>query len=480
MTPPSLFSAPRLLPARVQPPAGFALPGGDSIRLDDETEGIWVCVNPAGEPTRVEPALSTVLLHPVFSREREAAALARLVAGACDEGIHLFGGFVLERLYLDPFPPPDRAADAAARAARLLIRFWSAEAERGSRRGAIALPMLRRTYWRALSRIAGAVDRRLAAPEFADRWQGLDDRQALAELPEYLATDPEHAWLTGWLTAVDLRDEHDHALRQWQDVCLRDDHAWFFVDWLCPWHGRSPREWQLVREEELDATVWADEDGPPAAANPAAPRGRVGRDHGDRRLRPPGVETAEGRARLEEIVRRWYLPRYDLAAAATLERAVADAEGGRWRSLNARMSFGVARLLAGIGVGYLVTALQGDTWRLLVGLVADRRAAAVLIAAALMAGTFLYLVHGIRRATGLTSARAGWARAWAIWIRGELFALAGGFPVAWAVAPILDSGFAAGDLVPVVALYAQVALFVGVFTQLLFDDKPATAPLAAP
>jgi hypothetical protein len=114
-------------------------------------------------------------------------------------------------------------------------------------------------------------------------------------------------------------------------------------------------------------------------------------------------------------------------------------------------------------------------------------------------GTLVYLTAGIQRKTGIGVGAL--TRAMYIWLYGQVAAMLMGGLLLWLIAPTiryqdeyLISHFAAQTYrlpgtgwslgVPegwlLVMLYAQIALFFGVFIQLLFDEKPTTTPLDAP
>ena len=96
--------------------------------------------------------------------------------------------------------------------------------------------------------------------------------------------------------------------------------------------------------------------------------------------------------------------------------------------------------------------------------------------AGLVSLTALYLAYEVARRSGVaTLQRVGF-----VMVKGEIGALAIGALVIWLLAPsVLGEEFPAGGRLLAVILYAQLALFIGVFT-LLFEEKSVTAPLAEP
>jgi hypothetical protein len=453
-----------VLDRTIQPEQGCRLPDGTTIALAERNNpsSSWICPNQSNTPSKIELPISIIVRNSTFSISEEERALGKVASDLEPVSIVWYSGFVLERLYLEPMANLEQASDVAARLARLFLRYCTQEAERGDGRAESALPMLHRTYWRALYGVLQAVAKRVPEDARTSNW---------ANIKMQIRSQPESAWLVGWLDELDLMAEYLQALHNWQEICFDDRHAWFFTDWFQPWADPAGTDWQRTRENELDATIWL-----PPESDPATPA-RTGRV-----LRPPGVDSHEGRARLRLLSESWYLPRYDLKNATALRVAVGQAEGdnGAWKPILRGIGpYGVSRLWAGITVGYLVTALQSDTWEILAALVTHRGRWGLIIGTLLVLITASYLVDGIRLKTGLQR-RQCLERAFSIGWRAEWFALIVGSIVIGAIAPMFAPNLTGGRTFLLWLLYAQVALFVGVFAQLLFDEHPTTAPFSAP
>lgn len=133
-------------------------------------------------------------------------------------------------------------------------------------------------------------------------------------------------------------------------------------------------------------------------------------------------------------------------------------------------------------MGYVATAFEGGTWEMLhaftsgvwwwIGLWLGITVVAVM-------GMPGYLWSGIRRKIQLDSARR---RAIHMWLMGEVVAI----DISLALTPIFlpkmvpDETLSFLQSFVIAIMYAQIALFIGVFTQLIFDEKPATTPLDSP
>jgi hypothetical protein len=274
---------------------------------------------------------------------------------------------------------------------------------------------------------------------------------------------------------IGLQQEYRRAIDQWQHICINDEFAWFFADLLCDWVGSTPNNWQSVRENEVSAILWRDD-----------------------QLRPLAVSTSDGQRRVETLIERWYLPRYDLATAWQLRKELARIERynrktasgpsgsmppQRWRLCLRWPIFGVERLIGGIGIGYAATALQSDTWKTAWQLTGQERYRGLALGLLLGATMLGYLWYGIWRKVQV---RAGW-RALHLWLKGQLWAILIGIAVTLILGVLfiddLQDGVRLAELLRLgllVTFYAQVALAIGIVTQLLFDEKPSTAPLDVP
>lgn len=466
---------------------------------------MWQWVRADVPPDEIERFVRTIVGAEKFSQEAEDTAFKSLLKDEDEQRLLWYGAFAIEHLYLgsSPLAATGRSHDSAARLARFLVRFWEAEAGQGNARAAIALPMARRAYWRALRGVVQAADGEWAHHNLQAESFG----SATAQLTQKVKRT-DAAWLIGWLEAGELREEYLRALRAWQAICIDDHYASFFMQILSPWLGYDGHDWQRLREDELNRTIWLDpwpgfaEHGDEAAGTPpgrawtlASLRARLARGlfHGC----PPTIRTAttEDQAMLRHVIEHWYLPRYDLARAAQLRAAVVRAEARhgsrpeRWSGWLAERLIrfkwgphGAVRLWASIGAGYLLTGLTPDLWEMLDTMVSTHPWRAPWLLLGLPALSLGYLVYGLRHKTGLGSGRVAAGRALNLWLRGQVFALAAGLVLGAAAAAVQVEGFAiwSGSGLAVVVAYAQITVAFAIFVQLLFDDKPATAPLAAP
>ncbi len=411
------------------------------ITLDRDTPAAkWIICDASERKLLVnEPSEVTGRLDVLTDDRGMVSRMARY--GPVERLAARYSGFVIDAYYLRAHD--DLAfADAAARLCRIFIHYWQRREVLGDPQGQRALPMLWRTYWRALDRIAEA------EPEARERR------------------------MRGW-ASVGFAQEHGRALERWLQYAIDDAHVWFFADLLTPWVPGT-QHWQVRREAEVAAVVWA---------TPAR----------HAHLRRTALTAPGGQRRIEALIEGWYLPHYDLQHARRL-MALLEANAqpsqhlqraattlGRW------VFTGAQRLYAAIAVAYAGTALQGDTWTTLAALARDGwRWIGTMTPLVLF--TYGYLVWGIGRKTGV----AAWPRAWALWWRGMLVALLVAALLTWGIAPIefSDPSVNLTDSVPwlplvwigilMVVLYAQLALFFGIFVQLLFEDRPTTAPLDAP
>ncbi len=412
-------------------------PEGYTIRLEEAApDAFWIVTNPTHTAVLLEDVRAVTGTALLLADDRRL--LGRLARyGVSQRMALLYSGFVIEQFYLK-----DTAqisfADAAARLCRVCIHYWQQREALGDSQAQRALPMLWRTYWQALDRVA------MAPP----------DQRAMVE----------EAW-----QAVGFVQEHGRALDHWLWYLVDEAHAWFFADLLSPWLT-SAQSGQEVREAEVAAVVWANQPW-------------------HTRIRPTTLAAPSGQRRIEALIEGWYLPRYDLTKARHLAAVLAadPSQPGILQGFLAipRWMFtGTQRFYAAIIVAYAGTALQGDTWKTLYHL-AETPLLWCSTVVVLAAGTYGYLAWGIERKTGVAARQ----RALALMLRGEGCALVVGALLTTIIAPIeldpsLDLTKSAFWSIPfwvlIVILYAQLALFFGIFVQLLFDDRPATAPLDAP
>jgi hypothetical protein len=394
---------------------------------------------------REQRLFEPILVQSRRSDESEAKALEQLQSsGRQLHNVLFYGPYIIEVLYLEASLVTPQYADYAARIARVLITYWRERAAVEDYRAAEALQLLQRSYWRALAMILNYAEN--AAPT----------RQEL----EKLCREPQYGWLSGWYEL--LPAEYPAALRTWQAICLDAQTEHLFAERLALWLnaqlGAKQRSWQHIREAEVRALIWSD-------------------PH-QRQLRTPGVTTAAGRRWLQQMSERWILSHYDVIGATRLNWQIYRAEGKPLvLALLLVLPIGASRLWAGSGIGLIGTMLQGDTWSALHWLVQDNvsRAVAVGVGLPLMSG--LYLAYEIQQRAGVD---ALW-RAVILGVKGELFAL-----LITLTAAVIFGSFFLSDLqtAPTFAewmlgtyLYAQIALTIGIFTQLIFDDRRITDPV---
>jgi hypothetical protein len=341
------------------------------------------------------------------------------------------------------------------------------------------------------------------------------------DLLEYIRekTKGRYDWLIKWLPIepanpneakplVDVREEYLKSLREWQATIIDDDYAHFFMEILSYWRYGEECDWELLRETELNETIWnppvppsshvAYRDpfvGPPF--NKQSLRQQVS-DIKDRRDWKTDLRTgtAADRAALRHVLYNWYLPRYNLKRARWISYALQRAESKHWPEWVIRLKtfpLGVVRLWASIGASAMVISFAPDVWEILIKLMHQHKVPELtVLVAALIVGPFFYLAMGIKRRTGIRRNGIILARTWDIWWRGQVFALLLGTLITWAIGNMELKGVDAGteiltglDVISwsgafIIAIYAQITIALGIFVQLLFDDKPTTAPLEAP
>ncbi len=476
---------------------GVKLPGsGVVVTLADQPGDRTWLVGVGQRQTRLE-AFDPVLDAPTFDLEAVKKACQQLIGNPHDAAIAdalFYSGFIIDWCYLAAPTKPTNAVDDAARLCFVLIRFWQ-EQTNPDQQAELALPMLWRSYWLALEMIAQCI----ATEQQNLLTQETDTAQLpllTPEMPnEHVRKDKKKVWLHGWIPRIEK--ERARALRAWQQVCVQDAPHFlrFFEELFCPWQQTCaqllappmPRwrswmrrrrpgangegtarpcafsTWQRQREREVNQLVW-----------------------NQRHLRFPDLNRTVERQRLRYLIEQWYLPRYDIQQARRLHRALNRADGRWWSSLLA-CTVGVERLWAGIVVGYVATALQGDTWTILLQFTTERRLYGIVTTGVLMVLTYLYLRQGIFRRTGVQA----WKRAFGLWFHGEVFAFLVGvaFTAAMTGVLLLPEGCDGCHFwvfcyrwwwwfIPL--LYGQVSLFIGISSQLLFDNRPTTTPLDAP
>jgi hypothetical protein len=150
------------------------------------------------------------------------------------------------------------------------------------------------------------------------------------------------------------------------------------------------------------------------------------------------------------------------------------------------------RLLGGLVVGYLVLLPVADIWQW--ALQPGAWIPVTLLATLAAGGSLLYLHFGeVSRAVGHRG--QAWARSLTIWFIGIALSFFIGLVASWCVTPHLMQAKAKdwegllqtappiplwfhSDLFPVaLVLQASEALFVGLFVQILWEEKEITHPL---
>jgi hypothetical protein len=443
------------------------LPGGIQVHREGaRMDGAWVVKHPSGVGHALTDTADVLRathftddIGPMFDR------MLRTYHPFQRRAVR-YAGFIIDTFYLettDTDGPGQRKppSECGAILCYLFIQFWQQRQQTGDADADFALPMLWRSYWWALRWLMYETDDE-TFEQVRDRWK-----------------------------VVGLHNEYERAAHMWQQMCIQDGYAWFFADTLCGWMQKPCARWQVVREREVQRLLWQKQGA----------RSWFGR----RQLHPDVLQSTSARRRLEDVIEHWYLPRYDLQTAERARRRRAYSDGGwpAWVLALVKHPFRLARLYAAIGAGYTATALQGDTWIIFYEWTTLRIGAHIpmwgVVTGGMGLGTLVYLTAGIQRKTGIGV--GAFKRATHIWLYGQAAAILMGSLLVRLIAPTiryqdqyLISHFAAHPyglpgtgwslVVPeeglLVLLYAQIALFFGVFIQLLFDEKPTTTPLDAP
>lgn len=353
--------------------------------------------------------------------------------------------------------------------------------------------------WLAFYDVAGTLDREHKANELKLR------RLLALTLARLALHSSSHAnWVyqssgkpeTPFVQASTLLD----ALERWQAICFDNGSAWLFDGhWWISEEGRDQaRRRTRAERREIEVDVLMTLIQRLLAVDPGAGNHAAADDFHDRLL-----------VLLDDAARIWYRPRYDLERAGSLESLVGWARAHpqqmlqsaphsrlerawRWWVGRGIWISGLVRLYAGTLVGYLATGFASDTWKFLLsfdpmsnGFASWRlRELSILggLAAVCAIASMLYLFN-IIRARGVPRV---YSKTLNIWLCGELCALAIGISLAWFVAPLvtyvpIDEWFKHGSALFVAgSIYAQLAVFIGIFTQMIFDDRPPTSRVSLP
>ncbi|NJN66282.1 MAG: hypothetical protein HC884_06005 [Chloroflexaceae bacterium] len=270
----------------------------------------------------------------------------------------------------------------------------------------------------------------------------------------------------------DQQEEVEQACGEWLRICQDEASAWLFQRAGEEWWGQGRETTRRARRAGLVYREYRRE----AEVNRVVEV-----------LHTLIAETRDEEHRrallvhLEQVVENWYLPRYEVESAQGVQEKGYKATGETWFGRQKRRLFqGKERMWAGIVVGYIATAFEGGVWDMFAFLA--RQAEWVWGAFVLIPGllTLCYLQRGIQRKT-YRNFTESLGRAAVLWSWSEGFAVAAGVGVAWIVIPsLLNQRPTWSDILLLVPPYAQLALFIGIFTQLIFDERPTTAPLDAP
>jgi hypothetical protein len=423
---------------------GLHLPGvGPSTVIISRSDyGITVRIEDASQPKE----LFQSLLHKAqLNDENVNKTLTDLRADdALTRKVLFYGAYIIEYLYLEKPSRSNNDVDEAARVAYVLIKYWQAYATQRDNQAANVLPLLWRCYWRSLAILLDEAER------VAQSHRDID----------FLKGEPEYAWLAIWYDL--LPREYPRSLREWQAVCLDEQRAYVFAEQLAPWlnaaHGMRVRSWQQIHECEVRKLIWSDSI--------------------HHILRSPGTHTAAGRRWLRRLGDRWLVVRYDLISATRLHWQIHRAEGkSRFFALLFVIPIGASRIWAGSGIGYISTMLQGDTWEALWWMLREPYYRGLLVGVGLPLFMVAYLAYEINRQTGVSAI----PRAILLAIKGQIFALILGLIAVFLLGPFFLADIkpapTMGEWLMGAGLYAQFALAIGIFTQLIFDDRRTTDPL---
>ncbi len=265
----------------------------------------------------------------------------------------------------------------------------------------------------------------------------------------------------------DQTDVLEHAVTRWLTICQDEQAAWLFSQLArirgdamhsASRSGLAAREYR--REQEVDSVV-------------AHMKLLI-----DLRERQPAPRRQNEyleqvlRDQLELLGLDWYLPRYRLCDG---RHTIAIGRGySHWYERWLYVPLGWSRLLAGILVGFFVFVLENGVWEMADDLVYDgwRLSIGILVPAGV---TWLYLAFGIQRKVACDT----FQRTGHLWLIGQISAIAVALLFSWLLQPMIQWSEPWHAWVAPVLL-AQFALFIGIFTQLIFDEKPTTTPLDAP
>jgi hypothetical protein len=286
---------------------------------------------------------------------------------------------------------------------------------------------------------------------------------SLLQLEHLRLADPSQRW------SDDQTDEMERALTEWLTICQSDATTWLFYRQRSYWHDPDPldgapqfglayreyrREYEVRRIAEAMETLVAWCMPQPAHAE--------------------GVKDTERMLRqyLEQLGLTWYLPRYRVRDG---RHAIAVGRGyTHWYQRWVAPPLGFSRLLAGILVGFFVFVLEDGVWRIADEIAGDpwRLTVSLIVPAGI---TWIYLFSGIKRKVAYDSSK----RTFLLWGVGQVGAIGVAVMFRWLLQPVLTWSTPTHAWIAPLIL-AQFALFIGIFTQLLFDEKPTTAPLDAP
>lgn len=181
--------------------------------------------------------------------------------------------------------------------------------------------------------------------------------------------------------------------------------------------------------------------------------------------------------------RQYYFGRYDLRGAGRLRRLLVRLRHPRsgvralaWTGWLFVVDRFVPRLLAGCVVGILPFLLTDEAWRLVTDLseVSILRVAALSLLAALLVLVYLFYDRYQADPAGLSP----WSGVVSVWLTGCVDSLALAAGVQWLAASSFHEalGYCGRFNGGVFLASAAFALAVGVFTQLIWQEKAVTAP----